>query len=149
MGKRLKTGTTGRAMRLGLLVAVVVGATATHGSAGGTRAGGPRVRTATCAEAAIARVAMPTGSAIDGVRVILAPGSSPSGAADVAVHAGAFDRVVHVRGDSRALQFSPPLVADAGALAVTIDPVWDAATTACVERIELLHGGAIVNTVHP
>ena len=141
----------GRTIRLGGGIALLVGALATGAPAGETdaRSRGSLVRTPRCTEADIAWVTLPAGAAIDGVRVTVAAGSSPTSAADVAVHAGPFDRVVHVRGDSRAMTFSPPLIADNGALAVTLDPVWDASTAACIERIELLRGGAVVGSVRP
>jgi hypothetical protein len=104
-----------------------------------------------CAVADIERLPLPQGAAVDEIRVVVSPWSPAASAADVTVLAGDFDRIVRVRGrESRSLAFSPPLVADSGHLAVALEPLLDDASPApCVERIDLLHGGTVVGTVHP
>jgi hypothetical protein len=76
--------------------------------------------------------------------VVLADGAS--GAAEIAVDAGTFDRVLHIRGASQTLGFSPALTSTD--FRVTLEPVLGEAS-ACVERIELRHAGVTVATVVP
>jgi hypothetical protein len=102
----------------------------------------------TCTPSALASVRLPGPVAIDGVRVVVAHHSPRSGAVNVHVGAGAFDRVVRVRGaSSKALAFYPAMTASE--FDVVLDPVFDAPADACVDRIELLRGGVPVAVVRP
>ena len=149
MDFRAATRTVGRALRRGTTIVVLVSAITAYADAGGADRSPPAVNPPHCTEATIAMVAMPRGATVDGIRVILAAGSPLAGAADVTVHDSQLDRVVHIRGGSRSIQFSPPLLAAAGTLAVTLDPVWETPTPACVERIELLRDGLVAGVVSP
>jgi hypothetical protein len=101
---------------------------------------------ARCTPAAIADVRLPTPVPVDEIRVIVADGSPLSGAAQVTVDAGDFDRVLHVRGASHGLTFYPALTS--AEFRVSLAPVFTAGAV-CIERIELRRAGAPVATVVP
>ncbi len=105
-------------------------------------------RAAPCAEVSFTNVALPIRASVDEIRVIVADHSPKSGAARISVGAGRHDRVVRVLGGaSRGLKFTSPLV---GRLfRIELDPVFEAPRSACVERILLLRGGALVASVTP
>ena len=118
--------------------------------AGPAQAGAPAVAPppARCSQAAIADVILTAPVPIDEIRVVVASGSPEAGAAEVTVEvSGGSDRVVHVRGGSRGLSFSPALTSRA--FRISLLPDFAAAHDACVDRIELRRGGAPVATVVP
>jgi hypothetical protein len=101
-----------------------------------------------CAEASFTNVQLPSWAAIDEIRVVVAKSSPAQGAANISVEAGRFGRVVHVRGSgSRGLKFSSPLTGNR--FHIALDPVFEARRSACIERILLLRGGALVASVQP
>ncbi|HEU5057771.1 MAG TPA: hypothetical protein VFU21_14670 [Kofleriaceae bacterium] len=134
-------------MRSGLSVRGMVTALALV--AGPAQAGGPFGEPpARCTQAAIADVVLAAPVPIDEIRVVVAEGSPEAGAAEVMVEvSGGSDRVVHVRGGSRGLSFSPALTSQA--FRVSLLPDLAAARDACVDRIELRRRGAPVATVVP
>lgn len=103
---------------------------------------------ARCTPAAIADVILAAPVPIDEIRVVVAAGSPESGAAEVTVEvADSSDRVLHVRGGSRGLSFSPALTSRA--FRVSLLPDLAAPRDVCVDRIELRRAGAPVATVVP
>jgi hypothetical protein len=101
-----------------------------------------------CTQAAIADVVLAAPVPIDEIRVVVASGSPETGAAQVTVEVSdGGDRVVYLRGGSRALSFSPALTSRA--FRVSLLPDFAAARDACVDRIELRRGGAPVATIVP
>ncbi len=101
-----------------------------------------------CTEASQTSVQLPTWASVDEIRVIVANDSPEQGAATISVEAGRFGRVVRVHGAaSRGLKFSSPLTG--GNYQVALDPVFEAQRSACVERILLLRGGALVASIQP
>lgn len=117
--------------------------------AGPARAGAPAADEAPrCTPAAIADVVLAAPVPVDEIRVVVADHSPEAGAAEVTVEAGgALDRVVHVRGSSQGLSFSPALTARA--FRVSLLPDLAAPRDACVDRIELRRAGAAVATIVP
>ena len=110
--------------------------------------GGTAAAESMCAEASHTRVQLPPSASVDEIRVIVADHSPEQGAATVSVEAGRFGRVVRVHGAmSRGLTFSSPLTG--GDFEVALDPVFEAQRSACVERILLLRGGALVASIQP
>jgi hypothetical protein len=99
-----------------------------------------------CSPAAIADVRLPFPVGVDEIHVIVSESSPATSAAEVTVDAGAFDRVLHVRGGSHALTFHPALTS--AEFRVSLDPVFTAGSP-CIERIELRRGGAAIATVVP
>ncbi len=136
-------------VRLPLLLLVATGGLVAQSSVAPDEAqANRRWHPARCTEANIVDVSFDRPTAVDGVRVIVSRHSPAGGAALVRVDDGQSDRVVRVRGGiSKMLEFSSPMTTTS--LAVVLDPVLDAPHGACVERIELLHGGRTVATVAP
>ena len=116
--------------------------------AGPAQAGAPDAPTPPrCTPAAIADVILAAPVPVDEIRVVVAPGSPESGAAEVTLEVGSTDRVVRVHGGSRGLSFTPAITSRA--FRVSLLPDLAAARDACVDRIELRRGGAPVATVVP
>jgi hypothetical protein len=119
--------------------------------AGPARAGAPAAGdppAPRCTPAAIADIVLAAPVPIDEIRVVVADDSPEAGAAEVTLAAGdAADRVVHVRGSSQGLSFTPALTARA--FRVSLLPDLAAARDACVDRIELRRAGAAVATIVP
>lgn len=116
----------------------------------------PGVDRARCVTLAATTVELAEPAVIDRIVVEVADHSPEDGAADVRVQAGASDRVVHIWGAmSRSLEFSPPLAGQRVAIAVApvsgMDAVAaaDSSAGACVQRIKLMHRGAVVSEVAP
>jgi hypothetical protein len=99
---------------------------------------GPR-----CPEAGRARVVLPDGlDGIDGFRVYVAT-ARPGAATDVTVLAAGRDRTLRAFAPGvLALSLDQPL--RGRTVDVAIEPVLEASLAACVERVELLRGGAVV-----
>jgi hypothetical protein len=105
---------------------------------------GKRVRATlpVCPEAGRADVAVPDG--IDGIRIFVAD-ARPGAATDVTVLAAGSDRTLRAFAPGVfGLELDEPLRADR--IQVALEPVLDAKSSACVERVELLRGGAVVGT---
>jgi hypothetical protein len=129
-----------RALPLLLALALLPSAA---GSADAGRKTAPR-----CTPADIRDVVLDQATQIDGVRVVVARRSPIGGQVAVRVADGQSDRIVRIRGSlSRVLEFRPAL--SASQFQVSLDPIFEAARGACVERIELLRGGQPVATVRP
>ena len=108
----------------------------------------PPPRPRSCTPAAIEDIRLPFPVTVDEVRVVVADHSPPSGATTVRVDAGAFDRVVRVHGPlSQRLTFEPGLAGQV--FHVSLDPVFEAPTTACIERVELVRRGVALAVVEP
>jgi hypothetical protein len=121
---------------LGIAAAAAVAATA------GAADGAPAVR---CADAARLELSVPV--AFDEVRVMVGAGR-PGAASAVTVVAGDSDRKVTAFGRGRwALAMTDML--PAGPVVVAVEPVLDAPASACVERVELVRGGAVVAAALP
>jgi hypothetical protein len=109
---------------------------------------GPGVDPARCVTRAATTVALAELAAVDRIVVEVAAGSPEDGAAQVRVQTGASARVVHVWGAaSRSLEFYPALVGQS--FAVAVDPVSGPDELACVQRVTLMHKGAVVSEVAP
>jgi hypothetical protein len=101
-----------------------------------------------CAPAHIQDIRLPIPMAVDEVRVVVANHSPPSGAANVRVDAGQYDRVMQIHGQvSKTLQFHPALAGTV--FHVSLDPVFEAPHAACIERVELVRRGVKVATIRP
>jgi hypothetical protein len=124
-----------------------------------TPAARPGVDVARCVTRAATTVALAEPAAVDRIVVEVAAGSPEEGAADVRVQTGASARVVHVFGAaSRSLEFYPALVGQSFAVAIDSvsaepeprsEPGGDEPAGACVQRILLMHRGALVSEVVP
>jgi hypothetical protein len=124
----------------GVLLGVTAGVAAAAPHVVGQRAEAPR-----CSDAERTELSVPVG--FDEVRVFVG-GSSPGAAAAVTVLAGNSDRRVTAFGRGRwALAMSEPL--PAGRVVVAVEPVLDAPAPACVERVELVRGGAVIAATRP
>lgn len=127
-----------RARALGAGAVIVCAALVT------TAAGSPQARRSAaplCPVAGRAQVTVPDG-AIDGFRVIVGD-ARPGAATDVTVVAGAADRTLRAFAPGEmALLLDEPL--RARRIEVAIEPVLEAPTGACVQRVELLRGGVVV-----
>jgi hypothetical protein len=122
---------------LGIAAAAAVAATA------GAADGAPGA--ARCADAARMELSVPV--AFDEVRVMVGAGR-PGAASAVTVVAGDSDRRVTAFGRGRwALAMTDML--PAGPVVVAVEPVLDAPASACVERVELVRGGAVIASAHP
>lgn len=134
-----------------LAVAIALGGAVTLGSADARNPGAAtptEVGGLHCVPAAYDQIRLPAAASVDDIRVFVTPGSPSAGAALVRVETNRGDRVLRVRGDgSRGLAFQPALVAST--YHVSVDPVFSAPTSACIERIELWSRGARVAVVHP
>ena len=83
----------------------------------------------------------------DEVRVVVGAGR-PGAASAVTVLAGNSDRRVTAFGRGRwALTMTDML--PAGPVVVAVEPLLDAPASACVERVELVRGGAVVAAARP
>jgi len=132
-----------RSLRCLVLAAFAVGALVAMGGAGDAEARRP-----SCGIAAIERLDLPVTATVDEIRVDVARTSPRAGAATVRIDAGRFGRQLRVSGSSsRGLKFSPALTGRR--FDVALDPAFDAQSSACVERITLLHDGRKVATVTP
>jgi hypothetical protein len=97
---------------------------------------------AACPAAGRASVNVPDG--IDGIRVFV-DAARPGAATDVTVLAGDRDRTLRARGAGEfALLLDEPL--RGRRIEVALEPVLEAPSAACVDRVELLRGGAVVGT---
>jgi len=120
---------------------MIVGAVGTTADAGRRRLTPRRVSEA-CPAAGRTIVDVPDG--IDAIRVIV-DRANPDDATDVTVLAGTSDRTVRAFGAGEfGLAFDEPM--RAARIQVALEPVLDAPGAACVSRIELLRGGAVVRT---
>jgi hypothetical protein len=129
---------------LGVAVAVTL---VLAGSANGSPRSEARSRKAIpqtgCPDAGRTEVTVPDG--IDGIRVFATDGR-PGAATDITVLAGGRDRTVRAFGGGVfGLELDEPL--RARRVQVALEPVLDAPSGACVSRVELLRGGAVVATV--
>lgn len=124
----------------GFGIAAAAAVAATAGAADG--APGTAVR---CADAARMELSVPV--AFDEVRVMVGAGR-PGAASAVTVVAGDSDRRVTAFGSGRwALAMTDML--PAGPVLVAVEPVLDAPASACVERVELVRGGAVIASARP
>ena len=98
-----------------------------------------------CSEAAIEELRLPVVAAVDEVRVDVARTSPAAGAALVRVDVGRFGRRLRVEGTDSRLKFAPALTGKR--FQVSLDPVFNASKSACIERITLLRGGTPIATV--
>jgi hypothetical protein len=127
------------------MVCVALGAVA--GSADGSprdgsRAGKARAALPTCPVAGRAEVVVPDG--VDGIRIFVGD-ARPGAATDVTVLAAGSDRTLRAFAPGVfGLELDEPLRADR--IQVALEPVLDATSSACVDRVELLRGGAVVGT---
>lgn len=134
-----------RARGAAALVCVALGAVT--GSADGSPRDGvrkaqPRPTLPVCAEAGRATVEVPDG--IDGFRIFVAD-ARPGAATDVTVLAAGSDRTLRAFAPGViGLELDEPL--RGVRVQVALEPVLDAKTAACIDRIELLRGGAVVGT---
>lgn len=119
------------------------------GAIAGSAAGGPSASRAPaappCPVAGRAEVVLPDGpAAIDGFRVVVGA-ARPGAATDVTVLAGGSDRTLRAFAPGElALLLDEPL--RARRVQIALEPVLDAPAGACVQRVELLRGGAVVGT---
>ena len=98
-----------------------------------------------CADAGRVELSVPVG--FDEVRVVTGA-DRPGAAASVTVLVGNADRQVTAFGGGRwALAMSEPM--PAGPVVVAVEPVLDAPASACVERVELVRGGAVIARAVP
>lgn len=101
-----------------------------------------------CTPAHIQDIRLPFPISVDEVRVVVADHSPPAGAATVRVDAGPFDRVLRVHGPlSQGIKFEPALAGRV--FHVSLDPVFEAPTAACIERVELMRDGVPLAVVEP
>ncbi len=101
-----------------------------------------------CSPGHVEEVKLPGPVPIDEIRVDVSRLSPRNGASNVYVWDGRFTRVVRIRGQlSQRLAFSPPIMSDR--LHVSVEPVFSAKRTACVDRVELRVAGAAVAHVTP
>ncbi len=101
-----------------------------------------------CPEISLQSIRMSSRVAVDEIRVIVAQTSPDTGAATISVEAGRFGQVVRVRGNgSRGLKFTRPLRGHQ--FEVSLDPVFEAQRSACVEQILLLRAGQLVAAITP
>jgi hypothetical protein len=127
------------------LVGFGLAASAAVAATGGAADGAPVGSRATCADAARMELSAPV--AFDEVRVMVGAGR-PGAASAVTVVAGDSDRRVTAFGRGRwALAMTDML--PAGPVLVAVEPVLDAPASACVERVELVRGGAVVAAALP
>ena len=104
--------------------------------------------TGQCAEVSLQSIRLGSRVSVDEIRVIVARHSPDSGAAKISVEAGRFGRVVRVMGNgSRGLKFTRPLKGHL--FEVSLDPVFTAQRSACVEQILLLRAGHLVAAIKP
>lgn len=130
---------TGALMVCAALAAVVAPADGSPRDRDRARA---RAALPTCPQAGRTMVDVPDG--IDGIRIFVAD-ARPGAATDVTVLAAGRDRTLRAFAPGVfGLVLDEPL--DADRVLVALEPVLDAETSACVERIELLRGGAVVGT---
>lgn len=127
------------------LVCMAIGAIAAPAD-GSPQGGGKKraVRAAlpVCAEAGRAVVDVPDG--IDGFRIFVGD-ARPGAATDVTVLAAGSDRTLRAFAPGVfGLELDEPLRAER--IQVALEPVLDAKSSACIDRIELLRGGAVVGT---
>jgi len=131
------------------LAAAVVGLGVAAGAATGAPDADPEAALrrfgSPCADAGLAEVSVPVG--IDEVRVVVSDGL-PGAAAAVTVLAGERDRQLTTFGGGRwALAMNEPL--PAGKMVIAVEPVLDAPIGACVQRVELVHGGTVIASARP
>jgi hypothetical protein len=132
-----------RLTRCALLLLAVTASPANAGSK--AERAREKAQPTSCPEAGRAKVTLPDGiNGIDGVRVFVTD-ARPGAATDVTVLAAGRDRTVRafVPGEM-ILSMDEPL--RARTVEVALEPVFDATHAACVERVELLRGGAVVGT---
>jgi hypothetical protein len=126
------------------LVCMAIGAVAAPAD-GSPRDGKKRaVRPAlpVCAEAGRAVVDVPDG--IDGFRIFVGD-ALPGAATDVTVLAAGSDRTLRAFAPGVfGLELDEPLRGER--IQVALEPVLEAKSSACIDRIELLRGGAVVGT---
>ena len=130
----------------GTALLVCIAFLASAAQADGTPRGRAPVRMATgCPVAGRAAVIVPpTIDGIDGIRVFV-DAARPGAATDVTVLAGGRDRTLRARGAGEfALLLDEPL--RARRIEIALEPVLEAPAAACVDRVELLRGGAVVGT---
>lgn len=107
-----------------------------------------RPRPERCTPAHFQDIRLPFPVTVDEIRVVVADHSPAAGAVTITVDAGPFDRVLRVRGPlSRRLSFAPALSGQV--FHVSLDPVFEAPTSACIERVELVRAGVPVAVVEP
>jgi hypothetical protein len=127
------------------LVGFGLAASAAVAVTGGAADGAPAGGRATCADAARMELSAPV--AFDEVRVMVGAGR-PGAASAVTVVAGDSDRRVTAFGRGRwALAMTDML--PAGPVVVAVEPVLDAPASVCIERVELVRGGAVVASALP
>jgi len=116
----------------------------------GTAAGSPRgvsraerdARSFGCPAAGRASLTVPDG--VDGIRVFV-DAARPGAATDVTLLAGGRDRTLRAHGAGEfALLLDEPL--RERRVEVALEPVLEAPSAACVDRVELLRRGAVVGT---
>jgi hypothetical protein len=125
------------------LVGFGLAVSATVAATGGAANGAPQA--ASCPDTARVELSVPVG--FDEVRVVVGAGR-PGGASAVTVVAGDSDRRVTAFGRGRwALAMTDML--PAGPVLVAVEPVLDAPSSACIERVELVRGGAVIAAALP
>lgn len=107
-----------------------------------------RLQQTACVPELVEEVLLPGPTPIDEIRVDVARYSPAQGAVNVFVWDGTSTRVLRIRGGaSQRLSFSPPITSER--LHVSVEPVYTAPSSACVDRVELRNAGNPVVAVLP
>jgi hypothetical protein len=143
--QQLLEKTVMRLTRCSILLLALAAGPANAGSTHDDRAAKRPVRAAVCPEAGRARVMLPVGlDGIDGFRVYVTT-ARPGAATDVTILASGRDRTLRAFAPGvLALELDQPL--PGRMVEIALEPVLDASQAACVERVELLRGGAVVGS---
>ena len=130
------------AVMLACLAVGAIGGSADGSPRDGTRKARPRPALPVCPEAGRTTVQVPDG--IDGFRIFVTD-ARPGAATDVTVLAAGSDRTLRAFAPGViGLELDEPLRGDR--VQIALEPVLEAKTAACIDRIELLRGGAVVGT---